>query len=60
VRPPSSSPQQQYRAGADEQVVDDVLVGQHDLQRRIQVDQVEADKARGGQGAFKNLDVEKK
>jgi hypothetical protein len=35
-------------------------VGQHDLQGRVQVYQVEADKAGGGEGAFKNLDIEKK
>ena len=56
--PAEQQPQHEHRAGADHQVDDDVLVRQHHLQRGIQVDQVEAEEARGGQRAFENLDVE--
>jgi len=51
-------PQDENRAGTDEQVDDDVLVRQHHLQRGVQVDQVKAQHARGGHCAFQDLDVE--
>ena len=42
---------------ANHQVHDDVLVREHDLQRRVQVNHVKADEPRGSKGAFQNLNV---
>ena len=56
--PAKQEPQHHHRAGADQQVDDDVLVGQHHLQCGIDVDHVKTEQARGGERAFQDLDVE--
>ena len=42
-------PDDEHSEGTDQQIDDDVLVSQHHLQCRVEVNHVKADKAGGGQ-----------